>query len=227
MSASLGISYLLTAKLPFLFLIDYERNSYTDRILLIAAFFLLPFIIVALYGFIDKLLRQSKAIKIPFLIFIIIIITTSIYLSYPRFDRYFNSRGYSTGQNDIKAVHWIENNTQEDYIVLANQQVSAAALKEFGFVKYYNNNKLFYYPIPTGGPLYQYYLDMVYEKPSRETMLAAMDLAGVNKGYFVLNKYWWAFPKLLEEAKLGADNWEEIDNGDVYVFKYISNIQEF
>ncbi len=92
-------------------------------------------------------------------------------------------------------------------------------MREFGFSHYYKSN-IFYYPIPTGGELYQYYLSMVYNKPGKDTMFAAMDLTGVKKSYFVLNKYWWAFPKILEEAKLEADSWQEIDNGQVYVFKY-------
>ena len=125
-------------------------------------------------------------------------------------------------------MRWIEENANENYIALANQQVSAAALREFGFKKYYTpspyqgegGGEVFYYPIPTGGPLYQYYLDMVYKKLSRETMNAAMDLVGVKKGYFILNKYWWAFPKILEEAKFEADDWKDFGNGEVYVFEY-------
>jgi hypothetical protein len=31
---------------------------------------------------------------------------------------------------------------------------------------------------------------------------------------------WWAFDKILAEAKLEADSWEEIDGGEIYVFKY-------
>ena len=61
---------------------------------------------------------------------------------------------------------------------------------------------------------------MVYKKPSRETMFAAMDLTGVNEGYFVLNRYWWAFAKILDEAKLSATSWQAINNGEVFVFKY-------
>jgi len=51
-------------------------------------------------------------------------------------------------------------------------------------------------------------------------MLAAMDLVGVNEAYFVLNKYWWAFPKIVEEAKLEADEWQGLDKGEIYVFRY-------
>ncbi|MCK4554034.1 hypothetical protein KAU19_03655, partial [Candidatus Parcubacteria bacterium] len=197
MSIALGLSYALTKILPFNFLIDYERSNFPDRILLITAFFLLPFILTALYGFINKTLKQGRIIKIALLTFLVILTATSLYLSYPRFDKYHNSHGYSVSQNDIDAVRWIENNAQSDYMVLANQQVSAAALREFGFAKYYTaknkseilnlKSEIFYYPIPTGGPLYQYYLDMVYKKPSRGTMVAAMDLTGVNEAYFVLN----------------------------------------
>jgi len=128
-------------------------------------------------------------------------------------------------------VHWIANDADSDYIVLANQQVSAAALREFGFKKYYKiqneiDNRqstidIFYYPIPTGGRLYQYYLDMVYKKPAKETMAEVMDFAGVRQSYFVLNKYWWAFPKILAEAKLEADSWTEIGQGEIYIFKYL------
>lgn len=230
MSTATFISFLLSKTLSFNFLIDYERNNYTDRIFIVASFFLLPFIIIALYALIEKVLKQPRAVKLPFTIFFILIITAGLYLSYPRIDNYFNSRGYSTGQIDIMAVRWIEENAKSDYIVLANQHVSAAALREFGFAKYYKSRKsfdnqhltfdIFYYPIPTGESLYQYYLDMVYKKPNRETMSAAMNLVGVSEGYFVLNKYWWAFPKLLEEAKLEADSWKELGNGDVFVFKY-------
>ncbi|MBU4014939.1 hypothetical protein KJ878_01920 [Patescibacteria group bacterium] len=230
MSISLLASYLITKKLSFGFLIEYERGDYPDRILIIAIFFLAPFLLTSLYWLISRILNQNKIIKLIFLIFAAILISTSLYLSYPRFDHYFNSRCFSTSKNDIEAVNWIENNTESDYIVLANQQVSAAALREFGFKKYYSpplidkergsGGEVFYYPVPTGGPLYQYYLDMVYEKPSRETMAKAMDLAGVSEGYFVLNKYWRAFDKILEEAKLEADSWEDIGDGDVFVFKY-------
>ena len=51
------------------------------------------------------------------------------------------------------------------YIVLANQSVSAAALLRFGFHTYYGAQ--FYYAIPTGAPLYQSYLDMVYRGATR------------------------------------------------------------
>jgi hypothetical protein len=219
-SAALFISYLITIKLSFAFLINYERDDYPQRILLAACLFLLPFFIVSIYTILEKIAKKNVFIIISFAVFLTLLISASLYIAYPRYDNYFNSRGYSVSNADIKAANFINKNAKKDYIVLANQQVGAAALSQFGFKKYYGTEQIFYYPIPTSSPLYQYYLDMVYKKPSRETMLAAMDLTGVNESYFVLNKYWWAFKKILDEAKLSADSWQAIDNGQVYVFKY-------
>lgn len=220
MFASSIASYFLTKFNSFSFLIDYERENYLERILIVSVIFLTPFIILTFYSFALKILKQSNFIKYSLLIFTSVIISASLYYSYPRFDNYFNSHGYSVSATDIEAVRFINESTNDDYIVLANQQVSVAALREFGFKKYYKDD-IFYYPIPTGAPLYSYYLDMVYDKPSRETMHKAMELAGVNKGYFVLNKYWWAFPKILDEAKLEADNYKNFNNGEVWVFEYL------
>lgn len=227
LSAALFVSYLITAKLPFAFLISYERDDYPQRILLAAGLFLLPFFILSIYAWLEKISKQNIFIKSSFAIFLTLLVSVSLYISYPRYDNYVNSHGYAVAAADIKAVDWINENAKTDYIVLANQQVSAAALSRFGFKKYYpisgSGNLLFYYPIPTSSPLYQYYLDMVYKKPSRETMFAAMDLTGVNTGYFVLNKYWRAFAKISAEARLSADSWQEIDNGEIYVFKYLKD----
>ena len=220
LSAALFTSYLITAKLPFAFLINYERDDYPQRILLAACLFLLPFFILSIYALLEKVAKQNNFVITSFAVFLTLLLSATLYITYPRYDNYFNSHGYAVSSADIKAADFINKNAKDDYIVLANQQVGAAALSQFGFKKYYGAEQIFYYSIPTSSPLYQYYLDMVYKKPSRETMLAAMDLAGVNQGYFVLNKYWWAFTKILEEAKLKADSWQVIDNGEVFVFKY-------
>ena len=219
-AAALFISYLITIKLPFSFLINYERDDYPQRILLAACLFLLPFFIVSIYAILEKIAKKNVLIIISFAVFLTLLISASLYITYPRYDNYFNSRGYAVSNSDIKTVNFINQDAKKDYIVLANQQVSVAALSQFGFKKYYGAEQIFYYPIPTSSPLYQYYLDMVYKKPSRETMLAAMDLVGVDVGYFVLNKYWWAFIKILDEAKFSANSWQTIDNGQIYVFKY-------
>ncbi len=236
LSLALIVSFFLTASLPFSFLISYERLNYARRLLLIAAFFALPLALVVLAEFGRRWQKQNRFVRLSWLALLAGLVTANFYLSYPRQDPYFNSRSYSTSIYDLKAVRWIDSRAGGDYIVLANQQVSAAALAEFGFKKYYhaqtgqpnnpagarptNDSLIFYYPIPTGGRLYSYYLKMIYQSPDRQTIKSACALAGVKRGYFVVNKYWWAFDKVVAEAKLSADNWTKFGQGQVYVFEY-------
>ncbi|OIO20297.1 MAG: hypothetical protein CO029_00120 [Candidatus Magasanikbacteria bacterium CG_4_9_14_0_2_um_filter_41_10] len=111
---------------------------------------------------------------------------------------------------------------QADYIVLANQLVSAAALTKYSFAKSYQTSigELFYYSIPTGGPLYQQYGKMLYEGQKREFMIAAMDLVHVDTSYFVINTYWANADEIIEGAKKTADSWQNIDDGAVWIFEY-------
>jgi len=222
MSIALLISYFMTKFINFSYLINYERSDFANRILLTSIFFTLPFILISLLTLIKKIIEQEKIVKYSMLCFFIFLLSCSLYISYPRFDNYFNSRSYSTSQSDIDAVNWIAENAKNDnFIVLANQQISAAALKKFGFKKYYHteNGEIFYYPIPTGEKLYQYYLKMVYEKADKKTALEAADLVGADTVYFVLNNYWWAYDKILAEAKIEADEIKNINN-NIYIFKY-------
>jgi hypothetical protein len=91
--------------------------------------------------------------------------------------------------SDISAVQFIQSHASGGYIVLANQMVGAAAIKEFGFAKYYGDE--FYYSMPNAGQkkLYALYEKMVFEKPLRENMETAMKLTGVDEAYFVLDDY--------------------------------------
>lgn len=221
-AAALFASYFLAKKIPFVFLISYERDDYAARILFTALLFLLPIFIIAIYSLMEKIIKQNIFIKLSFAVLLTLLVSSALYLSYPRGDNYFNSRGYSVSDSDLEAVAWINQDAGGDYIVLANQQVSAAALNRFGFKKYYQTpaGPIFYYPIPTGSPLYQYYLDMVYKQPDRATMIRAMDSVKAGQGYFVLNKYWWAYDKILAEAKLSASSYKSFAGGEVYVFKY-------
>jgi hypothetical protein len=201
------------------FLIDYEQGDYANRILEISFYFLYPIIFYGLIIFLKKLSKQKEVIRILFIIFISALITSSLYLSYPRSDDYQTSQLFNISQTDIETVKWINQDAEsENFIVLANQQVSAAAVKEYGFKKYFNSQ--FYYPIPTNSPLYSYYLKMVDEEPKREYVDEAMINLGVKQAYFVMNSYWWRFKEITDEAKKTADSFKLINNGANIVFKY-------
>jgi hypothetical protein len=152
-----------------------------------------------------------------------------LYLSYPHNDALEKGRSYAVSKYDLEAVKWIDaDGANRDFVVLANQSVSAAALQEFGFKKYYENKtqnsinktqKIFYYPIPTSSPLYEIYLDLIYNGVTREKIQKARELAGAEEVYLVINSYWLDAKKRVEEAKLLADEYEEIE-GKVWVFGF-------
>lgn len=220
---SLLIAFILSSQINFSQLISYEQSGFSRRILISITIFFSPFLVLALHWLSEKAAKlKNKSEKIILLILSLIFILSSLYLSYPRMDKYHNSRGYSTSALDIQAVEMIESKETKDYIVLANQQVSAAALKIFGFNKYKQttSGELYFYPIPTGGELYQYYLDMVYQYPSKETMLKALDLMQVDTGYLVINIYWKDSDRIIKAAKLEADSFEVLGNNEIFIFKY-------
>lgn len=220
-STALVAAYLLINRINFQGLINYEQGNYAARLLIIILFFFLPLMVLGLKNWLEKILAQNAFIKITWLIFGLGLLCASLYLSYPRFDKYYNSHGYSTSANDRSAVSLINQEANSPYIVLANQQVSAAALDILGFDHYYPTpaGLLYFYPVPTGGPLYQYYLDMVYKNPDRKFAIEAMTLVGVKKAYLVVNRYWHQSGRIINEAKLAADKWRTINN-EIYIFEY-------
>jgi len=222
MLSALLIGFVLSASLSFAFLIDYERNNYIARLPILMSLFALPAVILALDYLITKVWRTSKIEIISGWLIIIVLSGASLYLSYPRLDAYTNSRGYSVSNADLLAVKSIAAQTNKPYIVLANQQTSVASLKELGFNHYFKKGDelIFFYPIPTGGQLYQYYLDMVNKNSDRQTMVSAMNLVGVKESYFVISKYWWLSDRIIASAKLQADSYWSVSNNEIYIFKF-------
>jgi hypothetical protein len=204
------------------FVINQDKELFLNRILELAFYFLLPAIVYAGYLIIKKSFQERNNYwgRIFILFSLVLLLTMSFYFSYPVFDNYKNSKEYNVTRADLDSVHYIQDNARGDYIVLANQMVAAAAIREFGFEKYYNGN--FYYSIPTGNAnnIYDYYKKMVFEEPKKENAIAAMNVAGVNQAYFIVNKYWTNFPKIVERAKLTANSWQSIDDGENYIFFY-------
>lgn len=218
---ALLLSYLLSRGLEFNSLIDYEQLAYASRIPIIMIIFALPFVLYSVNSLILSIKNEPRFRQTAWLALAIIMSLTSLYISYPRFDKYWNSRGYSTSANDLEAVREIAKDANQPYVALANQQVSAAALKELGFDNYHKTaqGEIYTYPIPTGGPLYEHYLSMVYDEPTRSTASKAASLAGVDLSYLVVNKYWYQSGQIINAAKISADKWWDI-SGEIFIFKY-------
>jgi len=215
------LAYLLTKLVAFSFLIDYERDNYANRILVSAIIFWMPFLAIASYEFVNRILGVERRQRLVWLIIGCAMLSANLYLAYPRYDQYHNSHSYATSASDLKAVQWINADANgTDYVVLANQQVSAAALDEFGFAKYYHGN-IFYYPVPTSGQLYQYYL-AITQSPDPTIIEATRQLVGAETVYVVINEYWHQAKKIIPELELMADVHYKVDGGKVHVFKFLN-----
>lgn len=219
MAVILFVNFLvIRSAVDFSFLIDYERGNYAERLIPLAVFCLVPFLIIFAGRWLTALPGKPFVLQAAAVVLLAALTTSAFYLNYPRHDAYETSHGFNVSQADISAAVEVERDTAgADYIVLANQSAAAAAIRAFGFIRYYNGQ--FFYPIPTGGALYQLFLEM-NKNPSRATALAAMDLIGVNQIYYLVSDYWWQAERIRETAKTNADDWWEVENGRVVIFKY-------
>jgi hypothetical protein len=203
----------------FNFLIDYERGNYADRLFMVAWLLLLPLAIPELGRIFTRVKRGSLAGVLAVIVMTGITGAAATYAALPRNDAVTTNRGWSVGQADVDAVKLINDDSNgRNYTVLANQSVSAAAVRTFGFKRY--NNDVFFYPIPTGGPLYRLYLNASYTDPTRDVMREAGRLGDSDLVYFVLNNYWWRAPEMMDRAEMTADRSFVIQEGKVKIFKY-------
>lgn len=212
---------LIALSIDFSYLPDSEQGGYAGRLLVIALLIAAPAAALE----IAKLVKRSadRPLRLVFAVMAVAFFFTSgVYLAYPRADAYTISKGWNTSETDLAAVTAVRDDAgNEPYIVLAAQPVSAAALSKFGFFKYYDTpeGQIFAYPVPTGGPLYQFFLKMIYSEPSAEYMKQAMTLAGVKRGYFIVNSYWTGADHIIARAKQTSESWFGINNAD-FVFRY-------
>lgn len=203
-------------------LAGFEQQDYTKRLFEIAALFLLPFAALCLDALVTRIRSSAAMIRIAALLGLAGLLTAALYLSYPRNDAYTPSHAYTLSETDIHAVRFVDEHARGDSIVvLANQVVASAAIREFGFKKYFNvdGTPVFYYPIPSGSPLVPLYLEML-RSPSHETAHRALNRAGSDRLYFIVRDYELRYPIIVRDAKTTADEWWKIDEGKAYVFLY-------
>lgn len=219
LSVALLISVaLLRAGFTFKDVIGYEQSNYAERLYEAALLSLAPLALAGTAWWWRALSKADTGMRVFHAALMAAAVTALTYGAFPRLDDYRYSRGYSPSIHDVRAAEWISAHGALPYVVLANQSVSAAALQRFGFRTYYGSQ--FYYSIPTGAPLYQSYLSMVYEGAARETMNAAMRQVNVPTAFFVINDYWTDASRVIAEAKKTADDWVEIDGGKIFIFRY-------
>jgi hypothetical protein len=217
-SLALLISYFLTLFIDFPFLSDIDKGSYSQRVLIMAGLFLVPVFYEMLNYLFRRVEKEKLAFRLIALLLLFSLLLTSLYLSYPRKDNYFNSRSYSASLRDFEAVRLIDSFSRTDnYIVLANQQLGAAAIKEFGFKRYYG--PWLYYSVQTGGLLYDRYLRMI-EEPNKDLVYSLLEEVGAEECFVVVHDYWWGFDKIKEEMYIEADDYFFVGDKDIYIFYF-------
>ncbi len=199
---------VLNVTSDFRFLIEYERTNYADRLQTLAFF---CFVAAALPAvtLIAKRIKKTPALYRGGAIVVLFLWCAGLaYTELPRNDALVTGRGWSTSAYDLSAVRLIHRDANgADYTVLANQSVSAGAVSEIGFLRYADD--VFFYPIPTGGELYDIFLRMTYESPTRDTAFDAAELGTSDLVYVVVNDYWWQSKQLTESLRDVADaSWD-------------------
>jgi len=219
-AATMIVSYFITRNfLHFGFATDNNKADYLLRLSELACYFALPLVVYLFYEA-TVYARQKLTAKLFVVVALTMLTGSCLYFTYPTKDNYSHTHSFNVSRTDIDTAHFIQENAKGDFIVLGNQMLAAAAIREFGFARYYNGN--FYYSIPEAGvnKIYPYFEKMALEKPQRVHAEGAMKTAGVDQAYFVVPEYWSGGKKLIEETKKTASEWFAVDGGRAHVFLY-------
>ena len=209
--------YLMRIVGDFSFLIAYERSNYADRLFTIG---LILLAIPAAKGLYQQLQKSRPAlVSSAVLASLLFWQSARVYNAFPRHDAGVISHGWSVGQADKEAVVWIDQDAQQrPYAVLANQSMSAAAIEALGFKRYVDD--VFYYPIPTGGKLYERFLRISSENPTLDTIKEAGRLTNSRIIYVAIHNYWWDAERVREQLSALAGNEHDIDNGAITLYRF-------
>lgn len=203
-----------------------EQGNYPTRLIWSSMIFLLPAAITGLHRLYELLLpsmKKMRGINVCCLLAVGSALTVSLYFAYPQNNYKARYPGYNITAHDFAAVAYIQSLHDDDqFIVIANQLVGAAALTASSFNHTFQTTQgeVYYYSVPSGGPLYHYYGKMVYEGQKNEYMQQAMMLAGVDTAYFVINQYWGKYEEIVAQATKTADAVHVIGDGAVTILTY-------
>ncbi len=222
-SLSIMINILIiNSMIKFVNLNAFEQSHYAERLLHSTLFFILPLSSLGLVRLVEYTKKISNSLLLLILSVLILALTASFYLTYPQKNPIAHFPGYNITKADYSAAKLIKNlNREQNYVVLSNIMTAAAAIETYGFETYFNSTQgpLFYYAIPSGGPLAELYSNMLYHEQKRQYMYQAMDLTQAKKAYFVVNSYWHKSMEIIQGAKQTADKYWSIDD-KIWIFEY-------
>ena len=218
----LGCSMLFLAQFfRFDGVIAYEQLEYAIRLRQLFFFvFLLTFLILVLQRFKKSLsLRWTQYLAIPLLM----IVTMSFYMSYPQVNEKTTGVGASVGEVDVEAVRFIEGKSEGlSYVALAHQMTSAAALQEFGFLRTVSGDQgeMLWYPLPTGGWLYEQFQYMSTNGPDQELVEEVLRVTQVEKLYFFTYDNWPEAGRIRAQAASFAQASYGVQGTRVVIYEY-------
>lgn len=216
----LGVRWTLEHAAVFSFLIKYEQGNYTERLTILSGLMLAPGTAHWLETRLRQISLRSTFLFGGLLLAFAALWSVRVYDSLPRYDAAKASGGWNVSRADVEAVHWIREHAQgTNYAVLANQTVSASALETYGFLRY-TNGDVFYYPLPTGGPLYQLFLKVSSVEGTKEDIKQAAVLTQSKTIYVVIDKYWWNADRVNEQLTGWADQAVSFEDGSVWVYRF-------
>ena len=207
---SLLLSSFLVQEISLRDVVSYENGIFATRMITIALIFGFPFYVQGTDVIFSYVAAQKFLLKVSFAILFGLLFTASVFSLYPRHNNVEISRFYSISQNDFDVVNHIAKDAgTTPYIVLAPQPTSSAALRTFGFTHYQKTTEgteQFFYPIPTGGTLYSYYLKLVNSELNHDAVMQAAHYMNSNRVYVVIPAYWFDSARLFTELTATADS---------------------
>jgi hypothetical protein len=193
--------------------ISYEQADYARRLLLLASLALAPFVFLGFQDFANRLNGKSSAVRVGALTFLVLVAVGHFYLLYPRADRHETNKGFNVSQSDFDAVKSVMIDAHgKPFVLLAPQTTSAAYVRSFGFPA--DNRTL---AIPTGAPLYQYFVAMT-EQIDPKAVPGAMEFTEQRLGYVLLPTWWWRFEEIKKPLDAIASGSYSV--GDVTIWKF-------
>ncbi|MEK7496965.1 MAG: hypothetical protein AAB657_03635 [Patescibacteria group bacterium] len=189
---------LISSAIKFDFLIGYERLDFAKRFIEMALIVLTSVALVTLVN----LKITDKIYQSTIIILLGLILPASLYLSQPRNDKHFYTRGFNISQADFAAVSKIKQDAQnKKYVVLSNQNLGAAALVVSGFSPHYfapDGSEQYFYSIPTGGYLYKYFYQIAELGGDVKTNVDEIfKTIPVDYIYLAIHDYWFNKEKII------------------------------
>jgi hypothetical protein len=195
--------------------IGWEQGEFSARLLDAAQRLIVVLWAPALAVLVSRFApRTSFPRRAAALAVIALLATAAWYLTYPQANPHSLNVGWGVGRQHWETVELIKEKAgAQPYLVLSDQMVSVAALRRFGFEN-------LPYAIPTGGRLYEYYLDMAHGRVSRAVMEEAMAEFKVNRAFFVVNDYYGNYDFYLQELAPQADAVWYVDGGRAAILDF-------